>query len=86
MSDPAATQQLSAPKSGVGVLIAVAAGALVAVGLGVFGKVHEPQFFSVSIAGFSWKSSWVFVGLRNGLRLDDPGGIITSRAIGNPIA
>jgi Family of unknown function (DUF6529) len=39
--------------SGVAVLIAVALGALVAVGLGVFGKVHEPQFFSVSVAGFS---------------------------------
>jgi len=39
--------------SGIAVLIAVALGALVAVGLGVFGKVHEPQFFSVSVAGFS---------------------------------
>ncbi|HEX7827309.1 MAG TPA: DUF6529 family protein [Mycobacterium sp.] len=28
-------------------------GALVAVGLGVFGKVHDPQFFSVNVAGFS---------------------------------
>lgn len=38
---------------GVPVLIAVVVGALVAVALGVFGKVHQPQFFSVSIAGFS---------------------------------
>ncbi|MGA5463939.1 DUF6529 family protein [Mycobacterium sp. NPDC050041] len=38
---------------GVRVLIAVAVGALVAVALGVFGKMHQPQFFSVSIAGFS---------------------------------
>jgi hypothetical protein len=37
----------------VPVLIAVAVGALVAVALGVFGKVHQPQFFSVSITGFS---------------------------------
>jgi hypothetical protein len=34
-------------------LVAVVCGALVAVALGIFGKVHEPQFFSVSIAGFS---------------------------------
>ena len=35
------------------VLVAVLIGALAAVGLGVFGKVHEPQFFSISVAGFS---------------------------------
>ena len=35
------------------VLTAVALGALVAVGLGVFGKVHEPQYFSINLAGFS---------------------------------
>ncbi|ODQ87694.1 hypothetical protein BHQ18_22790 [Mycolicibacterium flavescens] len=34
-------------------LSAVAIGALVAVALGVFGKVHEPQFFSINLAGFS---------------------------------
>jgi hypothetical protein len=28
-------------------------GAAVAVGLGVFGKVHDPQFFSINVAGFS---------------------------------
>src|SRR6267154_3067356 len=53
MSDPAATQRIGTPRSGVAVLIAVAIGALVAVALGVFGKVHEPQFFSISVAGFS---------------------------------
>ena len=53
MSDPAATQRISTASGGVAVLIAVALGALVAVALGVFGKVHEPQFFSVSVAGFS---------------------------------
>ncbi|MCP9275020.1 DUF6529 family protein [Mycolicibacterium arenosum] len=36
-----------------GALVAVAAGACVAVALGVFGKVHDPQFFSVNLAGFS---------------------------------
>jgi hypothetical protein len=53
MSEPVATERMGASSSGVAVLIAVALGALVAVGLGVFGKVHEPQFFSVSVAGFS---------------------------------
>src|SRR5215204_528274 len=54
MSDPAATERISAPpRSGVAVLITVALGALVAVALGIFGKVHEPQFFSISVAGFS---------------------------------
>jgi hypothetical protein len=53
MSDPAATQRISTSRGGVAVLIGVALGAAVAVGLGVFGKLHEPQFFSVSVAGFS---------------------------------
>lgn len=35
------------------VLIPVLVGAAVAVALGVFGKVHDPQFFSVNVAGFS---------------------------------
>ncbi len=42
-----------APTSGVAVLIAVVLGAVVAVALGVFGKVHEPQYFSINLAGFS---------------------------------
>ena len=37
----------------IGATIAVVIGAGVAVGLGVFGSVHEPQFFSISVAGFS---------------------------------
>ena len=56
MSDPTAqmpTQAVRTPSSGIAVLIAVVLGAIVAVGLGVFGKVHEPQFFSISVAGFS---------------------------------
>ena len=53
MSEPVATERISASIGGAAVLIAVALGAAVAVGLGVFGKVHEPQFFSVSVAGFS---------------------------------
>jgi Family of unknown function (DUF6529) len=58
LSDPTAhipTQAVrtGAPRSGVAVLVAVVLGAFVAVGLGVFGKLHEPQFFSISVAGFS---------------------------------
>jgi hypothetical protein len=53
MSEPAATQRISAPGGGVAVLIAVALGALVAVALGVFGKIHEPQYFSINLTGFS---------------------------------
>ncbi len=36
-----------------GWLLAVAVGALVAVGLGVYGRVHEPAAFAISVAGFS---------------------------------
>jgi hypothetical protein len=53
MSESVATERISASRGDVAVLIAVLIGAVVAVALGVFGKVHEPQFFSVSIAGFS---------------------------------
>jgi Family of unknown function (DUF6529) len=53
MSDPATTQRISVRTSSVAVLVAVALGALVAVGLGIFGKVHEPRYFSISVAGFS---------------------------------
>lgn len=37
----------------VGALVAVAVGSCIAVGLGAFGSVHDPQFFSVNLAGFS---------------------------------
>jgi hypothetical protein len=53
MSEPALTQRIDTPRSAIAVLVAVALGALVAVGLGIFGKVHEPQFFSINLAGFS---------------------------------
>ncbi|ORX15535.1 hypothetical protein AWC31_23485 [Mycolicibacterium wolinskyi] len=42
-----------APRGTAMVLVPVVVGAAVAVALGVFGRVHEPQFFSVSVAGFS---------------------------------
>lgn len=53
MSDQSATERMSTPRGGVAVLIAVALGALVAVALGIFGKMHEPQYFSINLAGFS---------------------------------
>jgi hypothetical protein len=53
MSESFATERISASRGDSAVVIAVVIGALVAVALGVFGKVHEPQFFSVSVAGFS---------------------------------
>ena len=34
-------------------LLAVAAGTLVSVGLGVYGRLHEPTFAGLSVAGFS---------------------------------
>ncbi len=34
-------------------LLAVAVGTLVSVGLGVYGRLHEPTFFAISVAGFS---------------------------------
>lgn len=39
--------------SGVRALTAVVIGALLAVALGVFAKVHDPRFFAVNLAGFS---------------------------------
>jgi hypothetical protein len=38
---------------GLAALTAVLVGAAVAVGLGVFGKVHDPQYFAINVAGFS---------------------------------
>lgn len=45
--------QSYSPAGGVAVLLTVVIGALVAVALGVFGKLHEPRFFAINIAGFS---------------------------------
>jgi hypothetical protein len=55
------------PSSGgsIAVVVAVVVGALAAIGLGVFGKVHDPRFFSINVAGFSspmavkaWLQRW----------------------------
>lgn len=52
MSEPTAVRR-PAGGGATALVVAVVIGALVAVGLGVFGRVHEPQFFSISVAGFS---------------------------------
>lgn len=41
------------PTGAIALLLTVLAGAAVAVGLGVFGSVHDPRFFSINVAGFS---------------------------------
>lgn len=52
----------------VGVVVALAAGTLVSVGLGVYGRLHEPTSFALSVAGFSsgiaakaWLATGAFV-------------------------
>lgn len=50
---PTQTAPVATPGGGIAILVAVLIGAAVAVGLGAFGKIHDPQFFSVSVAGFS---------------------------------
>jgi Family of unknown function (DUF6529) len=41
------------PRGGMPIAIALMTGSLIAVGLGVFGKLHDPHFFSINVAGFS---------------------------------
>ena len=48
-----ATTRIPARIGRAGVVAAVVIGSLVAVGLGVFGKLHEPRFFAVTLPGFS---------------------------------
>ncbi|MDN5749265.1 MAG: DUF6529 family protein [Pseudonocardia sp.] len=40
-------------RPGAGWLIAAGTGALVAVAIGVYGRVHEPAFFAINVGGFS---------------------------------
>ncbi|MDX1873098.1 DUF6529 family protein [Mycolicibacterium sp. 120266] len=48
------TRLLAAPRAADTALLgALAIGAVVAVGLGVYGRLHTPQFFAVNIGGFS---------------------------------
>jgi hypothetical protein len=57
--DPATEPQMApvtpaTPRSHLAALLGVvAAGTLVSVGLGVYGRTHEPTFFAINIAGFS---------------------------------
>ncbi|MFI9510844.1 DUF6529 family protein [Nocardia sp. NPDC052566] len=41
------------PAPAAAIIIPLLVGAAVAIVLGVYGKVHEPRFFSVNVAGFS---------------------------------
>lgn len=50
---PTAPAPVASNRGAMAILVPVLVGAAVAVALGVFGRVHEPQFFSVSVAGFS---------------------------------
>ena len=50
---PARRSRSAQGSGGVAVLVAGAVGSLVAVGLGVYGRLHEPTFVAVNIAGFS---------------------------------
>lgn len=52
-ADTAALPVQPSRGSSVGLIAGVTAGAVVAIGLGVFGRVHEPQFFAINVAGFS---------------------------------
>ncbi len=55
-SFPSQAELVSAPTAPTRIavlLIAVAAGTLVSVGLGVYGRLHEPTFAGLSVAGFS---------------------------------
>jgi len=42
-----------APRSVLAILLIAAAGSAVAVGLGVYGRLHEPTFAAINVAGFS---------------------------------
>jgi hypothetical protein len=67
-TDPAMAPVPPSPRARGGILIAVAVGTLVAVGIGVYGRVHEPTLFAINVAGFSsgiaakaWLASIAFV-------------------------
>jgi hypothetical protein len=48
-----ATEARQSSTGALAILVAVLVGSAVAVALGVLGTVHEPQFFSINLAGFS---------------------------------
>jgi hypothetical protein len=51
--DPEPHRRAAPRAGGAGVLVAAAVGTLVAVGLGVYGRVHEPAGAALNIVGFS---------------------------------
>jgi hypothetical protein len=53
MTSELPTARASVPKGSAAILSSVLIGALVALGLGVLGRLHEPQFVAINIAGFS---------------------------------
>jgi hypothetical protein len=54
VSVPAVLEEQRAGRSGrVGLAVAAAIGSAAAVGLGAYGRMHEPQFVAVNLAGFS---------------------------------
>jgi hypothetical protein len=67
--EPVRPHSRAARRSGLaGVLAAAAVGSAVAVGLGVYGRVHEPTFSAINVVGFSsglsakaWLGSGVFL-------------------------
>jgi hypothetical protein len=47
-------EQAPVSRSGlIALLVIIAVGTLVSVGLGVYGRTHEPTFFAINLAGFS---------------------------------
>lgn len=71
--DPGATMQITAPPADPdpgrtgrrAMMIALGAGSATALGLGVYGGLHEPTFFAVNVAGFSSgiaAKSWLATG------------------------
>ncbi|MDN5861787.1 MAG: DUF6529 family protein, partial [Pseudonocardia sp.] len=67
-SDDATVVVPAAAPARAGILIVLVVAAMVSVALGVYGRLHEPTFFAVNIAGFSsgtaakaWIASGAFV-------------------------
>jgi hypothetical protein len=50
---PAGGRRDRAARSALALLLIAAAGSAVAVGLGVYGRLHEPTFAAINVAGFS---------------------------------
>jgi hypothetical protein len=51
--ESAASSERTSGSNVLALLVPVAIGSLVSVGLGVYGRLHEPTFVSINVAGFS---------------------------------